>query len=146
MQGGMCLPLSSRRGVREGVVKGRKGGVLSDQEKWKWNDSLEYLKRKFGLSELLADGTTEVDTLLCDVGENIHILFLKRYDHCEQSVFLTAPGVLSLFRFPLLPLFLTNHLLFHLVWLLTFELCAHIFRIKLLFSCSSWICLFHCLV
>lgn len=37
------------RGGRELVDKGRKGGVWFAQEKWKWNESLEYLKRKFGL-------------------------------------------------------------------------------------------------
>lgn len=47
------------RGGREGGDKGRKGGVLSDQEKWKWNESLRYLKRKFGFPELQADRTTE---------------------------------------------------------------------------------------
>lgn len=31
------------------------------QEKWKWNESVEYLKRKFGVPELLADGTAEDD-------------------------------------------------------------------------------------
>lgn len=120
-------------------MKAGKEEFLSDQEKWKWNESVEYLKRKFGLLELLADRTTgRGHTLLWDVGESFYTLFFKLW--ICTGVFLAA--VLSLYWFCSVPV-LTPPLSFSLTsWLLPVKH-TRIRLIKSWFPFSPWMCLLH---
>lgn len=133
------MSLQQGDGDEEGVDKGRKGGVLSEQEKWKWNESLEYLKRKFGDSELLADGTTEEDTLLWEVGEleNFQTLFFKlnQLNHLYWCLFVLS---LCLHTISFKCQVLIPPLSLILLWLL--KLCPHILLIKSSFIACKTAC------
>lgn len=129
-------------GAQEGVDKGRKGGVVTDQEKWKWNKAPGYLKRKFGLLEPLADGTTEKDTRLGDVGENWSAPCLKLF--ATTLNVLGCSKILSLCLQPQCFAGSCPHSSSLLVWLLLLKLClapfilALLSRVTVLTACCEW--------
>ena len=90
------------RGADEGVERGRKGGVWWDREKWKWNESLEYLKEEvWTVSCWQTSPQRRTHTALGCWWESFYTIFFKLCHDCESffvslEVFLAAPGLLSL--------------------------------------------------